>query len=435
MEGDRPTTVGDFASGLRYEDLPERVVATLKRSLLDLIGVALVGSRSEMSRIVRRHARQHWAAGAEAPAARLLCDGWPVSPPGAALAGAFTIDAVDAHDGHSGVKGHAGSAVLPALLAFAEDCRGRGQDLSGRDFLTALALGYEVSYRAGVSLHATVADYHTSGAWTAVGIAALGGRLLGLDADARRQALGIAEYHGPRSQMMRCIDHPTMLRDGVGWGAAAGVSAVYLAQLGFTGAPAITVEDEAVRPFWDDLGHRWEIDKTHYKLYPVCRWAHPAMDAAAHLMAEHGLASRDVARVKIETFHYATRLAGHEPKSFDAFTYALAFPVATMIARGRLGAAELAPETLADPEILRLSRATEIVDSPRYTEMSVGKRWADVTLTLADGRTVAGDVLGYDQVTGFGLVQALGQLDAPVLPLGSSAEAAVGDGLEAKSPK
>jgi S1-C subfamily serine protease len=43
-----------------------------------------------------------------------------------------------------------------------------------------------------------------------------------------------------------------------------------------------------------------------------------------------------------------------------------------------------------------------------------------VWLTTNDGRPVPGHVLGYDQVTGFGLVQALGQLDVPTLPLGSS---------------
>jgi hypothetical protein len=37
---------------------------------------------------------------------------------------------------------------------------------------------------------------------------------MGLDRRVTREALGIAEYHGPRSQMMRCIDHPTMVKDG-----------------------------------------------------------------------------------------------------------------------------------------------------------------------------------------------------------------------------
>jgi S1-C subfamily serine protease len=44
-----------------------------------------------------------------------------------------------------------------------------------------------------------------------------------------------------------------------------------------------------------------------------------------------------------------------------------------------------------------------------------------IWLTLADGRVVPGHVLGYDQTTGFGLVQALGKLNAPALKLGSSA--------------
>src|SRR5256885_9322946 len=43
-----------------------------------------------------------------------------------------------------------------------------------------------------------------------------------------------------------------------------------------------------------------------------------------------------------------------------------------------------------------------------------------VWLHLNDGRVVPGHVLGYDQTTGFGLVQALAKLDLPALPLGDS---------------
>jgi S1-C subfamily serine protease len=44
-----------------------------------------------------------------------------------------------------------------------------------------------------------------------------------------------------------------------------------------------------------------------------------------------------------------------------------------------------------------------------------------------DGRAVPGHVLGYDQETGFGLVQALAKLDLPALPIGRSSQAAVGE--------
>ena len=62
--------------------------------------------------------------------------------------------------------------------------------------------------------------------------------VLELNPEQTAHAIGIAEYHGPRSQMMRCIDHPTMLKDGSGWGSMSGIIAGQLASNGFTGAPA-----------------------------------------------------------------------------------------------------------------------------------------------------------------------------------------------------
>ncbi len=55
----------------------------------------------------------------------------------------------------------------------------------------------------------------------------------------------------------------------------------------------------------------------------------------------------------------------------------------------------------------------------------------EVWLTLADGRTVAGDVVGYDQETGFGLVRALAKVDLPALKLGNSRAATPGTSVVA----
>ncbi|MGB5865049.1 MAG: MmgE/PrpD family protein [Sulfitobacter sp.] len=371
-----------FAHNLRYEDLPPDLLWTLRRSFTDTIGTAAVASTTEMADIARRGAVALFGTGG-AGAARILINGTAVSPSGAAMAGAFTIDAVDAHDTTSPAKGHAGSAVFPALLALADAI---DRPVTGAEFAIWLAIAYEVSYRAGLAQHATCVDYHTSGSWTSTGVAVAVARGLGLSSDQMRHAAGIGEYHGPRSQMMRCIDHPTMVRDGVGWGAPSGLTAAYLAAEGFTGAPALTCE--AAPEHWEDLGHTWRtVEDTSYKPYPCCRWAHPSIDAAADLMMAHQLSAQDVAAVEIRTFHLATRLAGHNPKTLDEFSYAIAFPVACMIVRGQIGVPELAPETLADPEILRVSRATRIIDDPHYTKISVGKRWAEVTIKTTDGRS------------------------------------------------
>lgn len=381
----------EFVRDLRYRDIPREVLAVMRRSLLDTIGVAALGSSTRLGGIVRKFALGHMPAGPDGPAARLLFSGHRVSPMGAAMAGAFAIDSIDAHDGYSKVKGHAGSGVLPAVLAVVDDLRRQRKPVSGTDLLTALTIAYEVAYRSGLCMHGTVPDYHTSGAWTAVGAAAAAARLLGLDGEHIRHAMGIAEYHGPRSQMMRCIDHPTMLRDGVGWGSPAGVSAAYMAELGFTGAPAITTEGQDALPYWHDLGERWEVLNTHYKAYPVCRWAHPAIDAVQDLMRDNQLRSSDIERARIKTFHYATRLAGHAPKTVDELTYGLAYPFAIMAVHGTIGPLQLRESILQDPEVRRISLATELVDDPHYSRISVDKRWADVTLYLKDGREIQSD--------------------------------------------
>lgn len=377
-----PQPFQTFAADLTLADLPDDVLRVLRRSFTDTMGVAAVASTTRMADIARRGAVALFGPGG-AGGARILMNGQTVSPAGAAMAGAFTVDSVDAHDGTSPCKGHAGSAVFPALLAMADAAE---TPMTGAEFAALLAIAYEVSYRAGLAQHATCTDYHTSGAWTAVGVATACARALGCSADQIRHAAGIGEYHGPRSQMMRCIDHPTMVRDGVGWGAPSGLTAAYLAREGFTGAPALTCEDAP--EFWADLGDRWRlVEDTHYKPYPCCRWAHPSLDAAAALMKDNALTHDQVARVEIKTFHNATRLAGHTPATPDEFAYAIAFPVATMIVRGQVGVPELAEETLHDPEILRISQATVLVDDPHLTAISVGKRWAQVAITLKDGQS------------------------------------------------
>jgi 2-methylcitrate dehydratase PrpD len=370
-----------FAAELTYDDLPDPLVAILRRSFLDTMGVAAVASTTGMAHAAIRAARATFGTG-NGGAARVIMNGTELSPAGAAMAGAFTIDAVDAHDSTSPCKGHAGSAVFPALLAMADTL---DLQLTGQDFAAHLAVGYEVSCRAGLAQHATCSDYHTSGAWTAVGVATAAARMLGCNPEEIRHAAGIGEYHGPRSQMMRCIDHPTNVRDGVGWGAPSGIVAAYLAHEGFTGAPALTCEEAP--SFWQDLGTAWRtIADTSYKPYPCCRWAHPSIDAVAHLMKKHALHPSQVAGVDIATFHNATRLAGHRPKTLDEFSYGIAFPVATMIVRGQIGVPELAPETLTDPEIIRISENIRLIDDPHFTKISQGKRWAQVTLRTTDGR-------------------------------------------------
>ncbi|WP_299730398.1 MmgE/PrpD family protein [uncultured Tateyamaria sp.] len=377
------------AFALEPLDVPEDAMDMAATLLIDTLGVGAGAVGLHSGRIARDHAVRFMAAGTEADAATMLFDGRRASVPGAAFALATQIDNLDAHDGYNPTKGHIGCAVVPALCAFGEAM----PDLSARDALAALVMSYELSARAALSLHATVSDYHTSGAWNALGVAALGARLRGMDAGALRHALGIAEYHGPRSQMMREIANPTMLHDGSGMGALVGAMAVLLAEDGFEGAPAITVEAPEVAEHWADLGDSWIVTQNYIKPYPICRWAHAAIDALGGLMDTHGLAVDDIARIDVNTFAQAASLFAGVPDTTSQAQYSLAFALAVRSVHGWIGPGHVSGAGLRDAAVADVLPRITITEDARHSSRFPLGRWSDVTLHLRDGRTLAsGDV-------------------------------------------
>ncbi len=375
----------DFVLGLHFSEIPEQTIQFARRCLLDLIGVAAAGVSTPLSVAIRKHAVEQLSAGSGG--VNMLFDSRSVSSMGAALAGGMTIDSMDAHDGHKLTKGHVGCGVLPGLLAFTQ-AESRFDD---REFLTSLVIGYEIGTRAGISLHATVDDYHTSGAWVSIAVAALGARALKLNPQQTREALGIAEFHGPRSQMMRVIDSPTMLKDGSGWGAMAGVSAAYLAADGFTGAPAITLEDQKVFSLWSDLGQRWRIREQYFKPYPVCRWAQPAIEAALNLCRNYMLHATDIDHIEVSTFHEARRLCTPLPENTEQAQYSLPFATAAAVVFGSLGPEQVSGRALQDPEIRRLSASMKIEEEALFNREFPERRLARVSLLTKNGEHLQSD--------------------------------------------
>jgi 2-methylcitrate dehydratase PrpD len=398
-EGDRGThaalelAIPAFVRDLAFDALPADVVAQGQRCLGDLIGVAAAGSTTQASAIARAYAATQLLGSARS--ARILLDGRRAGLAGAAFAGASTIDALDAHDGHVLTKGHAGSAILPALLSLIDGAMPGepGAKVDGREFLTCVVLGYEVATRAGIALHATVSDYHCSGAWNALGCAAVAARLLGLDGPAIRHALGVAEYFGPRGQILRACDSPTMVKDGSGWGAHVGITAALLSRDGFTGAPALTIERDDALPYWGDLGTRWRIREQYFKAYPVCRWAQPAVEAALALQRAHRFAAEDVATLAIESFREAIDLGSRcaIATNTEEAQYALRFPIAAALVFGDVGPAEVSAPRLADPRVDRLQRVMTVREDAEFSCRFPAERWARVRITLADGRTLASE--------------------------------------------
>ena len=370
----------DFLHDLTWSELPAEVKTQAELNLLDLLGVGLAAAALPASRIACDYVTVQ-----NAGSLPLLFHNRTASAPGVAHAAAVTLDALDGHDGYNPAKGHAGACALPATFAMAHEA-GR---MDGAEALTALVLGYELGCRLALALHGSAPEYHTSGAWGAVAAAGIGARYLGLGREATRHALGIAEYHGPRSQMMRCIDSPTMVKDGAGWGAMAGVSAALLAQAGFTGAPALTVEK--VTDPWADLGSRWLTLEQYYKPWPVCRWAHGPIGGVLALRAAHGVTAAQVDHIAVETFAESVRLATSAPVTTDQAQYSTSFPSAIAMVRGDVRPADLDDAALNDPEVLRLSRGMRMQEHTRANAAFPDTRLSRTRLVLTDGTVLQGD--------------------------------------------
>ncbi|WP_027056037.1 MmgE/PrpD family protein [Mesorhizobium erdmanii] len=379
----------DFVLRRPAAAFPASVLEQARYLLLDTIGIAIAAGPMEAGRIARDTATLLYGSTDPRHSARMLFDGRRASIAGAAYAAATQIDNLDGHDGYSPTKGHIGVAVVPALAALAE----ARPDLSGPEALASLIVGYEIAGRAGIALHATVSDYHTSGAWNALGVVAVAARLRRLNDNQLRQALGIAEYHGPRSQMMREIANPTMLHDGSGVGTLIGLSAAVLAERGFTGAPAITIEEPEVADHWQDLGAFWQVLHQYVKPYPICRWAHAAIDATRGLCQAHNLEPADISHVEVNSFHYAATLFDGMPDTTSKAQYSLRFAVATFIVHGRIGLEHISGSGLEDAAVADMLSRITVLESERHSARFPAGRWADVAITTSDGRIlVSGDV-------------------------------------------
>ncbi|ANG61690.1 2-methylcitrate dehydratase [Marinobacterium aestuarii] len=380
-----------FVQDLSFAEVPAHTRYLMSTALLDILGVAAGARHNHTTTSIRAYATEHYLPGRLS--SRLLFDGRPVHPLGAAWVGGFCIDSLDAHEGHFTSKGHAGATVVPALLALVDACRAQGRDISGAEFMAALTVGYETALRAGVALMDTAPEYHASGAFSGLGVVCGGARLLGLDEDTFLHALGIAEYFGPRCPMMRLVDFPTMLRDAHGAGAYAGLNALFMAQAGITGAPAATVEADGVKHCWQGLGQRWEIDAQYFKPWPVCRWAQPALTAVTALMAEHGdIKGSDIEQVRVETFHESMRLQGHFPANADEAQYGLAFPLAALISRGQVGPNEVTGDAIHAEDILAVSRRIDIVEAEDLSARFPGEILSRVSISLKDGQVLQSPV-------------------------------------------
>jgi 2-methylcitrate dehydratase PrpD len=388
-------TLGEWAAGLRAEDIPVEVRDNAALRVLDTIGCALAGAREE-----------------HAPAILALVSRWgnpgpstvwgtthTVAPPQAALANGALAHGLDFDDTHADSVCHASAVLVPAVLALAESER-----LGGRDALTALIAGYEAMIRIGMAAPGRFHErgWHATAVCGAFGAALAAGKTLGLGAERLTAALGIAASMA--SGVMEFLEDGSWVkRLHPGWAAQSGIQAAVLAGEGFTG-PATALEGRLgfyratlgdapdIGKHLKNIGDEWETMRSSFKLYPCCHLNHAYLDAIARLKRTEGLQAAQVdgveclvpaGEVPIVCEPVAAKRRPRTP--YDA-KFSLAFCVAAAVVEDRVGIGSFTEESIGDERVLRLAaRVSYTVDAAAaYPRTFPG--WVRVRLT--DGRVL-----------------------------------------------
>src|ERR1700752_5114714 len=260
----RPTVaekIGVWAAGIETPKLPAATQAAGRRLLLDQVGLYVAARKADFVEALLKTALS-------AGKTTAIGHSRPLNPYDAALINGPAAHGEDFDDTFEGGPIHSGSAVVPAALALAEH---RGLD--GHAMIKGIIVGMEISCRgsmvAPMAIHR--AGFHPSGVLSAVGAAAGGAAMLGLDSNKIANAMGIAGSFA--SGIIEYLsDGSWTKRFHTGWAAQAGIRAALLAEAGFPGplsvlegrhgffqafAPSKTPDFGALL---DGLGSRYVID-------------------------------------------------------------------------------------------------------------------------------------------------------------------------------
>lgn len=348
--------LADYVVGTVYGAIPSAARQAAKLFILDTLAVSWAGSdapgcREAHSLLAEEGGRAEstaWVYGGHLPSAS------------AAFMNGMSSAALDYDALGRDASVHVNITVLPAALAVAES-----QRTSGRDFLAALVIGSDMMYRLGAASKHPHRGFSYTSVFGVFGAAAAAAKLLRLDAEKTRHALGIAFLQAGGTQQAN-IEPSLSKRMLSAFGARAGVFAALLARSGIT-APKEVIEgtfglyrlyqDGDPDRLIDGLGNRFDNVELILKKFPSCGCNHTAIEATLRLVRQHDLNPDDVLAVEVTVPPYVDRIVGHPyDPSGDAQVaaqFSIRYSIACVLVRRRLGLAEIQEAAARDPEIVR----------------------------------------------------------------------------------
>ena len=395
--------VARFITETKASSIPAEVMHLGKRSVLDGIGLALAGNSAESGHIVRQYLKTLGVPTSKG--ATVIGTGMKLPARFAAFANGIAIHADDyddtqlavARDRVYGLLTHPTAPALPPVLALGEIA-----NRSGLDVLAAYQLAVEAETKISEAINPRHYDhgFHSTATIGAIAAAAGASRMLGLDVEQTRRALGIgaSQSAGLRENFgtMTKPFHP-------GRSAESGVIAAEFAKLGWTATPIVL---EAGRGFFKaagggydaaaiegKLGNPWSFSfpGVSIKPHPSGSLTHPGMGLMLDLIRKHDIKPAQVAKVKVGTNrHMPNALIHHQPKNELQAKFSMEFCMAILLLERKAGLAEFTDKVVNRADVQKMIGKIEFGVHPEAEAAGYEKMTTIIDIELADGRKLGG---------------------------------------------
>lgn len=295
---------------------------------------------------------------------------------------------------------HPGVAPVFSALAFAESL-----GLSGEELIVAVALGYEVGCRVGGALEfmrqgpsGEIEAVTGNLAWYGFCIASAVGKALGFDSQQYNDAFGLVGWTAPigTGQFFAPVLRPDkhMLKyTPVAFQGMSGAMAAQLAHHGFAGEQDLF---DAPEEFWvafgalalnrerllDRLGETWQVSRTSFKPYSLCRYGHPAVSMVNKIMKDRELRPEEIESVVVRTFDRGVDWLGpdYAPKTPTDMQFNIPIAVAAAVHGSDLGPSWQTADSMNDPRHLSFAEKVTVeghedAGSAIFEQMSTAGRF------------------------------------------------------------
>ncbi|MBQ1311736.1 MAG: MmgE/PrpD family protein [Blautia sp.] len=379
-----------FVAETNYEDIPEQVIESQKKSLMDGIAItfgagALGDGCREMIRIAEDLSAHGEAEATVIGFDRKLPAIW------AAFANAAMAHSLDFGDTHQGSTIHSNSSSMPAALALAERLGGVG----GKEFLAALVLGSETAIRIALAAdtNSTEDGFYPPTIYSSYGATAAAAKILGLSKEQIVSAMSFnlcqtfcsSELTNNKRTAVRSVREAFAARNAI--------VSCYMAKENMIGfSDPLEGKLGFYHTFLHDrytperalagLGSRYEAADLTFKAWPCCFGTHSAITAARKMMAEGLFTAEEVRHIQVSVGAQNRMLfepieERRNPESSMIGKFSIPFTLAEAILKGNVTLNSFSEENLHDERVRALAARID------YTYMEEWQRGKETWTRLA----------------------------------------------------